>query len=95
MSDRLIPADATVAAKRAGIRTAAQALSSAIPTTGVVVVLTGDWVMGVLLGALSALATALMAGTQAYLSILSKGIPEDYAPIVDGGTPRRALTPEG
>ena len=42
MTDRLIPVDATVAAKRAFVRTA-----------------------------------------------------EDYAPVVDGGAPRRALTPEG
>lgn len=80
MSDRLIPADAIRAAQRAGIRTAAQSLASGIPTAGVVVVLTGDWAMSVLLGTLSAVVTALLAGGAAYLSILSKGIPEDYAP---------------
>ena len=48
MADRLIPVDATVAAKRAFVRTAAQSLASVIPTA-----------------------------------------------VVDGGAPRRALTPEG
>ena len=92
--DRLIPLDATRAAARAGIRTACQSLAAAIPTTGVVVALTGDWWTAALLGAGSAVVTALLAGGAAYLSILSRGIPEDYAPAVDGGgAPRRAITP--
>ena len=91
--DRLIPLDATRAAARAGIRTAAQSLASALPAGGVVLALTGDWWTAALLGAGSALVTALLAGGAAYLSILSRGIPEDYAPVVDGGAPRRALTP--
>ena len=95
MTDRLIPVDATRAAARAGVRTAAQSLAAALPAGGVVLALTGDWWSAAMLGAGSAVVTALLAGGAAYLSILSKGIPEDYAPIVDGGTPRRALTPEG
>lgn len=95
MTDRLIPVDATRAAARAGIRTAAQSLAAALPAGGVVLALTGDWWTAAMLGAGSAVVTALLAGGAAYLSILSKGIPEDYAPIVDGGAPRRALTPEG
>lgn len=91
MSDSLIPADAQRAAARAGIRTAAQSLASALPAGGVVLALTGDWWAAALLGAGSAVVTAILAGGAAYLSILSRGIPEDYAPAVDGGTPRRAI----
>ena len=92
-NNRLIPVDAQRAASRAGVRTFAQSLAAAIPTTGVVVALTGDWWTAALLGAGSAVATALLAGGAAYLSILSRGIPEDYAPVVDGGAPRRAIVP--
>lgn len=95
MTDRLIPVDATRAATRAGIRTFTQTLASAIPAGGVVLALTGDWWAAALLGSGSAVASSLLAGGAAYLSILSKGIPEDYAPVVDGAAPRRALTPEG
>ena len=90
MSDRLIPVDATVAAKRAFVRTAAQSLASVIPTAAVVIGITGDWWLSAMLGAASAVVTALLAGSAAYLSILSKGIPEDYAPRISGGEPRRA-----
>ena len=93
MTDRLIPVDATRAATRAGIRTFTQTLASAIPAGGVVLALTGDWWTAVLLGSGSAVVSSLLAGAAAYLSILSKGIPEDYAPVVDGGTPRRAILP--
>jgi hypothetical protein len=91
MSDRLIPADAQRAAARAGIRTAAQSLASAAPSGAVVLALTGDWWLAALLAIGSALVTAVLAGGAAYLSILSKGIPEDYAPTVIDGEPRRAL----
>ena len=90
MTDRLIPADATRATARAGIRTAAQSLASALPTGGVVLALTGDWWTAALLGAGSAVVSSLLAGAAAYLSILSKGIPEDYAPRITDGEPRRA-----
>lgn len=75
----LIPVDARRAAKRAGIRTAAQSLSSVIPSGGIVLALTGDWLLTAGLGTASALITAGLAGLQAYLSVLSNGIPEDYA----------------
>ena len=91
VTDRLIPVDATRAATRAGIRTAAQTLASAIPAGGVVLALTGDWWTAALLGSGSAVVSSMLAGAAAYLSILSKGIPEDYAPVVDGGAPRRAV----
>lgn len=91
MSDRLIPADAQRAAARAGIRTAAQSLSAAIPTASIVLALTGDWWLTAGLGALGAVVTALLAGLASYLSILANGIPGDYEPQITGGTPRRAV----
>ena len=93
MSDRLIPVDTQRAATRAFVRTFAQSLASAFPTGAVVVGITGDWWLSVALAVASALIGSLLAGGAAYLSILSKGIPGDYAPVVDGGTPRRAITP--
>ncbi|WP_449281264.1 hypothetical protein [Leucobacter sp.] len=76
----IIPADTQRAAKRGFIRTGAQSLASAIPTTAVAVTLSGDWALGVALGVISATATAVLAGTASYLSIISKGIPDDYQP---------------
>lgn len=78
MTTELIPASTKLAAKRGFIRTAAQSLASVIPTTGVVVGLTGDWILAAGLGAGSALVTAGLAGAASYFSIISKGIPEDY-----------------
>lgn len=78
MSTQLVPASTKLAAKRGFIRTAAQSLASVIPTTGVVVALTGDFLLAAGLGATSAVVTAGLAGAASYFSILSKGIPEDY-----------------
>ena len=91
MTDRLIPVDAQRAAARGFIRTFAQSLSALIPTSAIVVALTGDWWLAAGLGAAGAVATALMAGLASYLSILANGIPGDYEPEVTGGEPRRAL----
>lgn len=76
----LIPTATKTAAKRGFIRTAAQALSSAMPTAAIVVGVTGDWLLGVGLGVAGAVVTAGLSGAASYLSILSKGIPEDYQP---------------
>lgn len=78
-----IPAPVQKAAKRGFIRTTAQAyaatLTTGISATIVVGLVTGDvdpLVTGVTLGV--ALVSPLLAGAASYLSILSKGIPEDY-----------------
>lgn len=97
MTDRLIPVDASVAAKRGFIRTTSQAygtaLAGGISSTVILTVIQGEvplvatlvtWVMVAL--------SPLVAGASSYFSILSKGIPGDYAPVVDGGAPRRAIT---
>lgn len=78
MSDQIVPAAVKLAAKRGFIRTATQSLSAAIPTSAIAIVLSGDWWLGVGLGVASAVATALMAGAASYLSIISKGVPEEY-----------------
>lgn len=79
MTTELIPAQTRVAAKRGFIRTAAQSLSSAIPTAAIAVTLSGDWALGLGLGLAGGVVTAALAGAASYFSILSKGIPEDYA----------------
>ena len=78
MSTEIVPAATKLAAKRGFIRTATQSLSAAIPTSAIAIALSGDWWLGVGLGVASAIATALMAGAASYLSIISKGVPEEY-----------------
>lgn len=79
-SSRLIPADVQLAAKRGFIRTACQSLASAIPTSAVAIVLSGEWLLGAGLGVASAIVTAGLAGAASAASIVSKGIPGDYKP---------------
>lgn len=74
----VIPAGVKLAAKRGFVRTATQSLSAAIPTAAITVVLTADWALAVGLGALGAVFTAVLAGTASALSIISKGIPDEY-----------------
>ncbi len=90
MADKLIPADTKRAAARGFIRTSAQSLASIIPTSAITITLTGDFWLGVGLGAAGAVATAVLAGAASALSILAAGIPADYAPVVqpDGNVPR-------
>ncbi|ANJ26832.1 hypothetical protein [Agromyces aureus] len=76
----LVPADTKRAAARGFIRTASQSLASAIPTSAIAISLTGEFWTGVALGVGGALVTAGLAGGASALSILSKGIPEDYQP---------------
>ena len=78
MSTEIVPAATRLAAKRGFVRTATQSLASAIPTTAIAIGLSGDWLLGVGLGAGGAVATALLAGLASYLSIISKGVPEEY-----------------
>ena len=90
MSDKLIPADAHLAAKRGFIRTTTQALAATIPTMGIGgAALSGaDWRV-IAWAVAAAVLSSLLAGAASYLSLLSKGIPEDYAPQVP---PRDAET---
>ena len=100
MSDRLIPVDATLAAKRAFIRTTSQAYATALAgglsATVILSLVEGEVpLVATLITWGVAVVSPVLAGASAYFDILSKGIPEWYAPVVDGGAPRRALTPEG
>jgi len=92
MSDKLIPANTQLAAKRGFIRTTSQALATTIPTAGVTgAALSGmDW-RAVAWAIAAAVLSSLAAGAVSGLSILSKGIPEDYAPEIP---PRDAETGE-
>ena len=78
MSEKVIPANTRLAAKRGFIRTATQSLASVIPTTAIAIPTTGDVLLGVGLGVAGAVVTAVLAGTASALSIISKGVPEDY-----------------
>ena len=81
MSNRtIVPDEVHVAAKRGFIRTATQSLASVIPTAAIVIPVTGDALLGTGLAVAGALVTAVLAGTAAYLSIVSSGIPADYQP---------------
>lgn len=79
----LIPDATEVAAKRGFIRTTAQAYAATIPAGGISaatimsVVDSPDPVLIVATVA-SALLSPLLAGAASYLSILAKGIPDDY-----------------
>lgn len=83
MSTELIPEATQVAAKRGFIRTTTQALSTSIPASGITgAALSGGdpvtiaWAVG------AAALSSVAAGAVSYFSILSKGIPEDYAAAV-------------
>ena len=78
MPNTVIPANTKLAAKRGFIRTATQSLASVIPITAIAIPTTGDALVGIGLGVAGAVATALLAGAASALSIVSKGIPEDY-----------------
>lgn len=81
MTDLIIPAATKLAAKRAFIRTATQSLSSVIPITAIAIPTTGDALLGLGLGVAGAVVTAVLSGTASALSIVSNGIPKDYADV--------------
>lgn len=78
MPNTVIPANTKLAAKRGFVRTATQSLASVIPITAIAIPTTGDALVGIGLGVAGAVVTALLAGAASALSIVSKGIPEDY-----------------
>ena len=90
--DQPIPAAVRLAAKRGFIRTTAQAyaatLTTGLPSATLIVSLIQDptgWLLAGITVAL-ALIAPLAAGVASYLSILSNGIPQDYATAVLAGT---------
>ena len=95
MSDRLIPVDATVAAKRAFIRTTSQAYATALAgglsATVILSLVEGEVPLAATLITWGvAVVSPVLAGGSAYFDILSKGIPEGYEQRIVDGEPRRA-----
>lgn len=81
MTNAIVPAATKLAAKRGFIRTATQSLASVIPIAAITIPTTGDALLGVGLAAAGAVATAVLAGAASALSIISNGIPKDYADV--------------
>lgn len=85
----IVPARTKIAAKRACIRTTAQAYAATL-TTG----LSASVVLGLVTGEVQLIPTLVtlliavispaLAGAASYLSILSSGIPDDYQPANPG-----------
>ena len=83
----LIPADTHLAAKRGFIRTASQSLASGfIIPAGTAFALTSEFGLALLWGLVGLVASAFANGAQSYFSIISRGIPEDYQPLIEGET---------
>lgn len=84
---KLVPADASVAAKRGFIRTTAQAYAATIPSGGITAGVIASTINNpdtvlILSVVGSALLSPLLAGLASYFSILSSGIPADYRPEI-------------
>lgn len=83
----VIPPDLHVAAKRAFVRTTAQAYAATLSGGGITVAMLvslikePDWVV-IISTLVVALLTPFVAGLVAYLNIMSKGIPEAYSGVV-------------
>lgn len=80
-TDPIVPAAVQLAAKRGFIRTATQSLAAVIPITAIAIPTTGDALLGLGLGVAGGIVTALLAGSASALSIISSGIPKDYADV--------------
>lgn len=78
--DKLIPDNARRAAQRGFIRTATQTFGGALIAVGAVTgILTADVLLTLGTTLATAAISALIAGGASYFSLLSQGIPEDYA----------------
>lgn len=81
MSEKVIPADVVLAAKRGFVRTTAQTYAATIPTGGVSAALLAQAAADPAAFALAAAATLvspLLAGLASYLSIIGSGVPTEY-----------------
>ena len=78
--ENLVPRSVQRAAQRGFIRTGAQSLATGfVVPAGLTTAFTGDALLALVLGLGGAVVTAVINGAQSYFSILSSGIPEDYA----------------
>lgn len=91
MTNRTVPARTWLAARRAFIRTTAQAYAAALPIGGVNVVLleqlTTAGSTALLLTAGAWIASPLIAGSAAFLSIVGAGVPDEYAAAARSSEP--------
>jgi hypothetical protein len=81
MSEKVIPADVVLAAKRGFVRTTAQTYAATIPTGGVSAALLAQAAAdpaAFALAAAAALVSPLLAGLASYLSIIGSGVPTEY-----------------
>lgn len=83
MTEKIVPSDVQLAAKRGFIRTTAQAASTAlaggVTSAGVLQVVSGEIpVSAALVIAGVTVVSPFIAGLASYFSILSKGIPAEY-----------------
>jgi len=84
----IVPTKAKTAAKRAFIRTTAQAYAATIPAGGISAAVLASAIkdpqpVQLVATGIAWLLAPLCAGATAYLSMLSKGIPADYQDDVD------------
>ena len=77
----LIPADVHLAARRGFIRTASQSLATGfVIPGGLTFAFTQEWGFAILVAFAGVLVSAIVNGAQSYFSLISNGIPLDYAP---------------
>jgi len=75
----VIPSKVRLAAKRAFVRTSAQTLSATIPTSGITgAALSGGDPVVIAWSVGAAVLSSVAAATASALSIVSKGVPEEY-----------------
>lgn len=84
MSNTIVPEAARLAAKRGFVRTTAQAYAGAIPAGGVSAGALASVIDNpdpLLIGTVVAawVLSPLLAGLASYLTLISKGIPDEYA----------------
>ena len=86
MAERIVPVKTRLAARRAFVRTSAQALAASAPTGALTgLALSGSDLATVGWAVLAAGVSSVIAGGVAYLQMISTGIPEEYQPAPKGG----------
>lgn len=88
MSNSTIPATVRLAARRGFIRTTAQAYSTALAggasaATVIAIIEDSTSVTAYAVTAAVAVLSPLLAGASSYLSIIARGVPEEYANTED------------
>ena len=81
MTHKIVPPQVVLAAKRAFVRTTAQAYASTIPSGGVSASVLAQFAAdpwAYLFVALAALLSPPLAGLSSYLSIIGAGVPDEY-----------------